>query len=179
MLNLAIMLPEQKDRFQTGAATIMRTISILLFAFLLSASAYAQDRPATFVDLHKDYTVGYRADYGYGRCGILIADFEALPYWRDGGKVTLDEAEKTIDADIAEELHHPDTDAESESVARYRWRRVIAATPKDMADWHAVIEKLYDSEITEKQIDGALRKYCTPHTKHVFRASDFKPLFNH
>ena len=156
----------------------MRTILIFIVTFFLPAIAYAQDRPATFADLYKDYTWGIRADYAFGRCGLLIGDIETLPDWRDNG-VPLADVKKTIDETITEELDHPDTDAESESVARYRWRRVIAATPKDMADWNAVIEKLYDSEITKKQIGNVLKKYCTPHTKHIFRASDLKPLFNH
>src|SRR4030066_1514172 len=149
----------------------MRTILIFIVTFFLSAIAYAQDRPATFADLYKDYTVGIRADYAFGRCGLLINDFETLPHWRDNG-VPLADVKETMDATITQELSHPDTDAESESVARYRWRRVIAATPKDMVDWNAVIEKLYNSEITEEQIDSVLKKYCTPHTKPIFRARD-------
>lgn len=155
----------------------MRTISILLFTFLLPASAYAQDRPATFADLYKDYTVGYLADYGYGRCGMLIGDLKAVTHWRVNG-VPLAEAKQEIYNEVTKELDNPDTDAESESTARYRWRRVIPATPKDISDWNVAVEKLYDSEVTEEQIDKALSKYCTPRTKHVFRASDLKPLLS-
>lgn len=153
----------------------MKTISILFFALIFSAVSEAQGEPAIHSNLYKDYTAGMLADYAYGRCGMLIGDLKAVPHWRDNG-VPIADAKQAIYETITMELGHSDTDAESESDARYRWRRVIAATPKDISDWNAVIEKLYDSDVTEEQIDNVLKKYCTPHTKHVFRASDLKSL---
>lgn len=174
----------------------MRTISILLVAFFLSATAYAQDEPdalSTLLDKDEKAVAYYKAgkqndsvtglmaaasgadldDGAFQHCSVLIGYFSGLPMWRDTG-IPMARVENTLDNIIAGDPHwtlpiQTGLDA---------WRRVVASTPQDIADWNAAIDSIYHSKVTERQIDKALRKYCTPHAKHVFRASDLNSLLS-
>lgn len=141
-------------------------------------------------------------DGAFQHCSVLIGYFSGLPMWRDGGVVPLARAKDTLDKIITEDppedipitrselakwLGRASTPKdmadwnamlESKKSGLGAWRSAVASTPPDVADWNVVIESIYNSKVTEKQIDRALRKYCTNYTKHVFRASDLNSLLS-
>lgn len=205
----------------------MKTISILLLAFILSSVSEAQGEPDDLSTAYDnaaknvaDYKAGkenpsntglYRAasltsssldDGAFEHCSVLIGYFSGLPMWRDTG-IPMTRVENTLDHIITEDptvTFKPMTQSEldkynragntkvtmdewneyvkSEKSGLGAWRSAVASTPQDMDDWNAAIKSIYSSRITEKQIDSALRKYCIPHTKHVFSASDLSSLLS-
>jgi hypothetical protein len=173
----------------------MRTISILLVAFFLSAIADAQGEPdalSTLLDKNEKAVADYKAgkqndsvtglmaaasgadldnDGAFQHCSVLIGYFSGLPMWRDTG-IPMARVENTLDNIIDGDPHWtPPTQADLDA-----WRSAVAATPQDIADWNTAIKSIYHSKVTEKQIDKVLRKYCSNYTKHVFRASDLTNL---
>lgn len=142
----------------------MRVIPILIFFFILSVASDAQGEPANL------------DDYAFQHCSVLISTLSiGLPMWRDEGMVPLARAQNTLDEIIAGDpiVNIPTTQAGFDL-----WHRAVASTPQDMSDWNAAIEYIYHSKITGREIEGALRRYCSNYTKHVFSASDLKPLIS-
>jgi hypothetical protein len=141
----------------------MKILLILLFGYSLSVASVAQGA-STLDD-----------DAGYVHCDSFINYFSmALPTWRDGGEVPISRAVDRLDEWITND---PDWDNPSQG-ALDAWRRAFASTPQDIKDWNTAVESIYNSKITGKQFQRALKKYCTPHTKHVFRASDLNDLLS-
>ncbi len=140
----------------------MRTISILIVSFFLSAIAYAQGEPPN--------------DGASFHCSVLIIELSVVPSMRDNGG-PLARTKETLDGQITEDFPVVMTQFMTQADI-VEWRNAVATSPQDMADWNAAIESIYNSKITEKQIYRLSKKYCTPHTKHVLRASDLNSLLS-
>ena len=108
-------------------------------------------------------------DYAMQHCNVLIGYLSGIPMWRDEEVVPISRAENTIGEIILED---PPSDPYLTQEEVSAWRGVVASTPSDMAQWNSAVMGIYNSKITSAQIRRALRRYCTPYTRHVFSAHD-------
>ncbi len=139
-------------------------------------------------------------DGAFEHCSVFVGYFPALAMWRDTN-IPLARVQNTLDHSITDDPPEgpPITQSDLDVINRHEkhkitmaemnatieahraglvaWRSAVASTPQDIHDWNTAFESIYNSKVTGQEIEKALKQYCTPHTKHVFRASDLDSIF--